>query len=168
MSTVYRVRGIHITAASRPAYSLGLFGHRNNPFLESFEKATEVCGLISCKSWPSRKYGVKSHREVFRSPRNWSLCLCEDGLQFQEAGKIRSKHTGLLCFKASRCCPFGTHPRLCPLHPVYVSFVSLSFGDKKTMELLRTFVFQLVMENIIRGSERWWNVELHTLGGFAV
>lgn len=59
MSTVYGVRGIHITAASGPPYSLGLFGHWNNPFLGSFEKATQLCRLINCKSWPTRKYCVK-------------------------------------------------------------------------------------------------------------
>lgn len=50
-------------------------------------------------------------------------------------------------------------------HPTYVYFISLSLGDKKTMKRLTTFVFQLVMENIIRRRELWWNVELCTLGG---
>ena len=53
----------------------------------------------------------------------------------------------------------------CSRDPTYVYFVPLSLGDKKTMKLLTTFVFPLVMENIIRRRELWWDVELCTLGG---
>lgn len=164
MSTVYGARGMHIMAESRPPYSLGLFGHRSNPFLEAFEKATQLCRLINCKSWPSPNYCMKLHRKVSWSPGKPVALKTETN--FKTPGQVCCQHISICCilkvWDAALSC---TRPPLLFLDPTYVYFISLSLGDKKTMKLLTTFVFQLVMENIIRRHELWWNVELCTLGG---
>ena len=156
---------MHITAASRPPYSLGLFGHRSNPFLEAFEKATQLCRLINCKSWPSPTCCVKLHRKVSRSPGK-PVALKTD-TNFKTPWQVCHQHIDVLLKKKRSGMQLHPAPilRFCAWHPTYVYFISLSLGDKKTMNLLTTFVFQLVMENIIRRRELWWNIELCTLGG---
>ena len=108
MSTVYGARGMHIMAESRPPYSLGLFGHRSNPFLEAFEKATQLCRLINCKSWPSPNYCMKLHRKVSWSPGKPVALKTETNFKTPEqvcyprAGLLPT-YIDLLYFKGLRC-----------------------------------------------------------------
>lgn len=101
MSTVYGAWGMHITAASRPPHSLGLFGHRSNPFLEAFEKATQLCRLINCKSRPSPTYCEELHRKVSCSPGK-PVALKTD-TNFKTPGQVCHQHIGLLYFKGLGC-----------------------------------------------------------------
>lgn len=155
---------MHITtAASRPPHSLGLFGRRSNPFLEAFEKATQLCRLINCKSRPSPTYCVELHRKVSRSPGK-PVALKTD-TNFKTPGQVCHQRIGLPYFKGLGYSSV-LHPSCAFVLGIpRVYFISLSLADKKTMKRLTTFVFQLVMENIIRRRELWWNVELCTLGG---
>lgn len=103
---------MHITAASRPPYSLGLFGHRSNPFLEAFEKATQLCRLINCKSWPSPTCCVKLHRKVSRSPGK-PVALKTD-TNFKTPWQVCHQHIDLLLKKKKvwDAAPSCTHPPL--------------------------------------------------------
>ena len=111
MSTVYGARGMHIMAESRPPYSLGLFGHRSNPFLEAFEKATQLCRLINCKSWPSPNYCMKLHRKVSWSPGKPVALKTETN--FKTPGQVCCQHISICCilkvWDAALSC---THPAL--------------------------------------------------------
>lgn len=152
MSTVYRVRGIHITAESGPPYSLGLFGHRNNPFLGSFEKATQLCRLINCKSWPTRKvlHEVASKSVLITRKPCCSVSLNTDRRpRTQDTFEANALTCYILKLQHAALLPPDPIPTfvLCTLC-MFPYFVSFSFSDKKAVKPLRTSVFQVVMENI--------------------
>lgn len=108
VSTVSCVWGIHVTAVGSPAFSLGLFGHRNNPSLESFEKASELCRLINCKSWPSRKCCMKSHRKVSRSPGNLVLVSVKADSSLKTQRKFTANTFMCCILKLWNAAPFPT------------------------------------------------------------